>query len=982
MNAPAERWSGPVRESSGRGVSVKTLANFIVGTLISLALLAAAGFFYLAIQRDEMMTAQCMRAVEAIRATQVLASQWSVEVGKVKNEVNSNFDVLANFIGRMEPHIETIQNSQKGLPNLPSDIKWALNGYIQRLKAREERIERFKSGFAIVRNSRRFIPREGEVLAEAARDGGYGKVEAATLQIMKGVQDFLRQPTEVQGQRMEQAMRTLADHASTTPLRTQADTLNKHVAALLRHHALTEQRFQDTMRTNLEDRADEVIGLLDADHQQSRTKRRYFDYGFWLFLGVIVLYWGTLLLRWKNKRRQGRTDAETLQATPAGGGAPWGMEAALATAGGDGSGVAVENGRASGQAGADDRLAQAALTRRMHRPRATAQFRTGPTLEERLRTREETETRRPMRREESVRQDARVNGSAATQGQVAPAGGDGQAGGHTEATLEERLRAREEEARWAALREGTEAKQPSATSASGKREDAGGDAGPGLEERLAALKAELEARRVQQRTGTEPEGVQVKGDIPTVGQDAPARQDGGEASAGERPIRTVEPPPETPAGLFRQAPRGGPAHEDHGEQGAVFTEDTAATAVQDTPAGKDRDITTRAGMFAPEAAIPPVGSTPVSRPTSSMEERLKALMAEVDAQPAEGMVTSGERTRAHGDGGMDLSPAMAKDEAAPAGRIPSESPAPQEQVRAEAAEPESESATLRVHAGQPEAGAPDAASVRPIATSGEYRMREREARDHAPVPAPDGTQERDGGEASAHAGESEGTPVVVQPDGSAFIHRATREAVLDRLQEVEQEIRAAVDAAEQAERARNNGDGEEEYQDAWAAAAGRMAGARWAVRTLLKEVDRLPAARVPREALPVPVDMKSLLERHLSVLAGEDRKRIDATLVPGAVTRGNRQALETAMQLIVQHALEGARLHPDGEGYVTLALVAEDDGVHLTCLDHGPESEGTGEHRNLALAVAQGLIEGQGGEMETVPYPRHGTMVRIRLLPA
>ena len=220
MNAAAEHWNGPIREhpdDDGR-MSVKSLLGAALGVLVSLALLASAGFFYVAIQRDEMVTAQCMSAVNSIRSTQMLAAQWSIEVGKVKNEVNSNFDVLANFVDRMSPHIRVIHDSQSAMPNLPSDIKWALNGYVQRLKAREERIERFKSGFAIVRNSRRIIPREGALLAEAARDGGHRRVEAATRQILEWMPSFLRQPTEIQHQRLAQAASTLDRERRRHPL--------------------------------------------------------------------------------------------------------------------------------------------------------------------------------------------------------------------------------------------------------------------------------------------------------------------------------------------------------------------------------------------------------------------------------------------------------------------------------------------------------------------------------------------------------------------------------------------------------------------------------------------------------------------------------------------------------------------------------------------------------------------------------------------
>ena len=313
MNAAAEHWNGPIREHPGGDgrTSVKSLLEVALGTLVSLALLASAGFFYVAIQRDEMVTAQCMSAVDSIRSTQMLAAQWSVEVGKVKNEVNSNFDVLANFVDRMAPHIRVIHDSQSAMPNLPSDIKWALNGYVQRLKAREERIERFKSGFAIVRNSRRFIPREGALLVEAARDGGHRKVEAASRQILERTQGFLRQPIEAQHQRLEQAMRTLAESAADTPLRTQAETLNKHVGALLQHHGLTEQRFEDVMHTNLEDRAERVIGLLDAGPPAEPDERRYFDYGFWGSLGLAVFYWATLIVRWVGRRRKGTAATRT-----------------------------------------------------------------------------------------------------------------------------------------------------------------------------------------------------------------------------------------------------------------------------------------------------------------------------------------------------------------------------------------------------------------------------------------------------------------------------------------------------------------------------------------------------------------------------------------------------------------------------------------------------------------------------------------------
>ena len=903
MNATAEDWNGPAREhpvDDGR-TSVKRLLEVALGIVLSLALLASAGFFYVAIQRDEAVTAQFLRAVESIRSTQMLAAQWSVEVGKVKNEINSNFDVLADFVDRMSPHIQVIHDSQGAMPDLPSGIKWALNGYVQRLKAREERIERFKSGFAIVRNSRRIIPREGALLAEAARDGGHRRVEAATRQILDRTPGFLRQPTDVRHQSLEQAARALAESAVDTPLRNQAETLIKHVGALLHHHRLTEQRFEDVMHTDLEDRAGRVIGLLDADHQQSRTKRRYYDYGFWVSLGLAVFYWATLIVRWVRGR--GKAASRTPEAAPS----HWGMDVALATAGGPG--FPLEDTRRPGQADGggerpeQSRQAEAVQARHPgHRtggggPRA---FRggTSPTLEERLKARDRGAHR--TQREDAGREDARER----------------------EAGREAPVRGEQQDAR-----------------GSGPEE-------PSLKERLKALKAELEAHkraRAQEVALQAQHGGFTSGD---PGEQGPAVPES--AMAG----RTV------PADREEDTPAA------EGADLALEEWPAALDAERgDRPAwhggyvpGDAEDAADPNAPLVTESRDPPPDALRDVRTSPLLDDRLKALKAEAGARqrgqeplprsmpedapaPAAG-VTEGERLQAPADDAPGRFPVVAKEDARAVGLLRADGRSLQAQA-------------VRVRDDVPAAGAPE---VREPGRNGGgehggLRLRDREA-EEAPLPP--------------------------YPDGSEFVHEATREAVLDRLREIEQEIRAAAAAAEQAEYARRSVDGEGHQDAAQAAAAGRMAGARWAVLTLLREVDRLPAAPSPRGPMG-RVDMRALLEKQLAALAGEDRGRVDATLVPGAVTRGNPRALETAADLIVQHALEGARLHPGGEGYVTLTLVREDDGVHLTCLDHGPEGEGSGERRSLALAVARGLIEGQGGEMQITPYPRHGTMVRLRL---
>ena len=333
--------SSPVRGASlpaVRGYSslMKNLAGLAPSLLVSLVLLACGGFGHVEARRAEMAATLCLRAMEAVRATQVLATRWGAEVERVRSAVDGNFDRLADFSGRVNHQVRIIRDSRSAIPDLPAETDKALNSLMRRLMAQEERIERFKSGFAIVRNSRRFVPRIAEQLAEAARDGGYGRVGAATRRILEAVQGFLEQSTGSSRQRMEQATHLLAESAGSTPLRAQAEALNKHVQVLLRHHRLTEQRFEEILRTDLEDQATRAVDLLNADHRWSEKKRRYFDYGSWMALGLAVFYWCILGVRWMDRRGKGRAAARAPKAILVEGApSPWGMNVAPVAAGGD-----------------------------------------------------------------------------------------------------------------------------------------------------------------------------------------------------------------------------------------------------------------------------------------------------------------------------------------------------------------------------------------------------------------------------------------------------------------------------------------------------------------------------------------------------------------------------------------------------------------------------------------------------------------------
>ena len=46
----------------------------------------------------------------------------------------------------------------RGIPDVPDRLANDVSAYVNAVEAREERIERFKTGYAIIRNSARYLP--------------------------------------------------------------------------------------------------------------------------------------------------------------------------------------------------------------------------------------------------------------------------------------------------------------------------------------------------------------------------------------------------------------------------------------------------------------------------------------------------------------------------------------------------------------------------------------------------------------------------------------------------------------------------------------------------------------------------------------------------------------------------------------------------------------------------------------------------------
>ena len=131
-------------------------AALTLGIIVSAVLLATAGGLHLLAGNPGGQ--QYRVAIELVRQIQQLSSSWSVEIARVKADPLADFDTLAAFIPRMARLQERLSGTVRTIADLPDRLGSDIQSYLSALDAQEERIERFKTGYAVVRNSTRYLP--------------------------------------------------------------------------------------------------------------------------------------------------------------------------------------------------------------------------------------------------------------------------------------------------------------------------------------------------------------------------------------------------------------------------------------------------------------------------------------------------------------------------------------------------------------------------------------------------------------------------------------------------------------------------------------------------------------------------------------------------------------------------------------------------------------------------------------------------------
>ena len=284
----------------------------ILGIIVSIILLAAAGALYLIAGNNSEQ--HYRTSVNLVRQIQQLSSNWSIEIARVKADPFADFDSLAAFIPRIARLKDNLSDTARRIPDLPDRLASDVNAYLHAVDAKEERIERFKTGYAVVRNSNRYLPLATANVTQQAREAKDEGLMRAISSLTRNMGAYLATPTDTAKDRLAGELQRLreASVAYPLPLANGLANLFSHAEVLLDKQVPTEKLFMEATSNDISDLTDRLAGNLEFELGKREVRTTYYEGGIMGVFGLLTLFWIVLALQQRT-----RAAVAGVQAAPA-----------------------------------------------------------------------------------------------------------------------------------------------------------------------------------------------------------------------------------------------------------------------------------------------------------------------------------------------------------------------------------------------------------------------------------------------------------------------------------------------------------------------------------------------------------------------------------------------------------------------------------------------------------------------------------------
>ena len=262
-----------------------------MGTFASVLLIGAAAALYGLTTSS--VDGQFRTAISNARMLQQLGAEWGKATSRVRADPGAHFDGLAEFVPRMRKMKSEFSQSLARIPDLPDHVTSNARAYLATLDSLRERVERFKTAYAVIRNSQRYLPVASSVLVRRAHEFDDDEVAREARDLATELNRVLASPEAVRKEHLRERLREFADEAAGKPatLGVAISTFASHAAVLLDKYGRAEELFQGVASNTVSERVKPLADALLAEQEnRHRMATLYRQGALALLAGVLVLW--------------------------------------------------------------------------------------------------------------------------------------------------------------------------------------------------------------------------------------------------------------------------------------------------------------------------------------------------------------------------------------------------------------------------------------------------------------------------------------------------------------------------------------------------------------------------------------------------------------------------------------------------------------------------------------------------------------------
>ena len=268
---------------------MKSNNSIKVATVLSLVLVAAGAFLYWLVREND--PEGYRSSIAGVQRIQQLAADWSIETARVRSDPMADFDSLVAFIPQMSQLKGALLARARSIPDIPDRLANDVSAYVSAVDAKEERIERFKTGYAVIRNSSRYLPLAASNIVQVPNINPELLGEVSTL--TNEIDAYLAAPTDATKGRLTVALERLGASATAlpAPLPNYFANFISHAEVLLARQAPTGELFSLATSSEISDLAVKLVDDLGFELARKQERNDYYLNGILVAVAALLLLW-------------------------------------------------------------------------------------------------------------------------------------------------------------------------------------------------------------------------------------------------------------------------------------------------------------------------------------------------------------------------------------------------------------------------------------------------------------------------------------------------------------------------------------------------------------------------------------------------------------------------------------------------------------------------------------------------------------------